>query len=167
VHLGHQAVLHALCRQYEHVLIGVGSANVQDYRNPFTVQETLDMLHLSLAPLDNYTLLPVDDFPNDEDWCDLIIEQFGMVTDFFSANPFVRSLLTPAFAVHHPAALLSPHEKIRVSGTQVRRLMARGQAIDGLLAPPVNEYIAAHRLDSRFRQQFGLHTLALETIIVS
>ena len=44
VHLGHAAVLRALCDRGEQALIGVGSANRYDARNPFTVAETREML---------------------------------------------------------------------------------------------------------------------------
>ena len=48
VHLGHQAALHALCEQFERVSIGIGSANVYDYRNPFTLEEVIEMLTVAL-----------------------------------------------------------------------------------------------------------------------
>ena len=167
VHRGHQAVLRALCRRYAHVMVGVGSANVLDVRNPFTLKETCDMLRLALDGQHNYTLVPIDDLPSDEDWCDLMDEHFTKVTDFYSANPFVHSLLHTRFPVSHPAGLLAADEKVRVSGTEVRRRLARGLPVDDLLPPSVHDYLCTHQLDERFRQDYGLHTLALETIIVA
>jgi hypothetical protein len=44
----------------------------------------------------------------------------------------------------------------------VRREMARGDGWRDLVPEEIADYIAARRLDARFRREFGLQTLALE-----
>mgnify|MGYP002750839863 CR=1 FL=1 len=44
VHLGHAPILRALCDRATHALIGIGSSNRYDFRNPFTLEETIDMI---------------------------------------------------------------------------------------------------------------------------
>ena len=44
----------------------------------------------------------------------------------------------------------------------VRRRLARGEGWQELVPPEVAGYIEAEGLDVRFRQEFGLATLALE-----
>jgi nicotinamide-nucleotide adenylyltransferase len=166
-HRGHQLVLQALCKKYRHVVIGVGSANRSDYRNPFEINHTLTMLELVLRGFNNFTLVPIDDHPDDEEWCDEMVDHFRIVDDFFSANPFVKSLLNAALPVHHPARILGSDETIKISGTEVRRLMARDLDWQSRLPRVVSTYINDHHLDIEFRQAFGLHTLALETIIIN
>ena len=55
------AVLRALCGGAGHVLIGVGSSNRYNFRNPFTLAETESMLRLALPEFSNYEFIPVPD----------------------------------------------------------------------------------------------------------
>ena len=43
-HLGHAAILAALAREAETLVVGIGSANRRDLDNPFTGEETLVLL---------------------------------------------------------------------------------------------------------------------------
>jgi hypothetical protein len=44
VHIGHAAVLEGLVASAESVIIGIGSSNRYNAKNPFTAAETADML---------------------------------------------------------------------------------------------------------------------------
>jgi nicotinamide-nucleotide adenylyltransferase len=167
VHLGHQAVLEALCERFERVVIGVGSADTHDYRSPFSLAEVSDMLHLSLKDYNNYELAPIPDLLSDPEWCRLAAEAFQGIPRLVTANPYVRSLLEGRFAISHPADFVPEERKIRVSATMVRGEMARGDGWKTLIAPEIAAFIIENGLDLRFRGEFGLHTLAMETIIVS
>lgn len=167
VHLGHQAVLEALCEGFERVVIGVGSADTHDYRSPFSLAEVSEMLRLSLKYYDNYELAPIPDLRSDPEWCRLAEEAFRGIPRLVTANPYVRSLLEGRFAISHPADFLPEERKIRVSATMVRGEMARGGGWKALVAPEIAAFICENSLDLRFRGEFGLQTLALETIIVS
>lgn len=165
VHLGHQAVLTALCERFERVVIGIGSSNIQDYRNPFLVTEVTEMLQLSLPTYTNYTLNPIPDQTRDQDWCRQVVNIFGRPEFFITANPWVKALLEQDYPVAAPVQFVPRPNHIAVSATMVRRNLAQGRGWRDLLPPPVAAYILDNGLDQRFRQQFGLHTLAMETII--
>ena len=165
VHLGHKAVLQALCRSVAHIHIGIGSANVTNYRSPFTVEEVTKMLNLVLDGWDNYTLHPIPDLNDGPRWREMVASLFGPLDVFFTANPYVASLMQPVYQVQHPVHLLAKEDHIAVSGTQVRKAIARGEDWQALLPVKVAAYIQANRLDTRFREAFGLQTLALETIV--
>jgi nicotinamide-nucleotide adenylyltransferase len=165
-HLGHQAVLEALCAQFAHILIGIGSANIQDYRNPLSLDEVSDMLHLVLASYDNYSLVPIADVSDEQVWCHMAKELFGDPQHFITANPYVTSLLKNHFPLSHPVDFLPEEKRVPVSSTVVRREMARGEDWQDLVPVSVREYILTNQLDKRFREAFGLHTLVMETIIV-
>jgi nicotinamide-nucleotide adenylyltransferase len=164
VHLGHAAVLHALCAAAEHALIGIGSANRYNVRNPFTLDETRDMIGLALAGRENYTLVPVDDLDDGPRWRAMVHARFGPLDVFVSDNPYVAKLMSEVYRVVRPVTLVPPEARLPLDGTQVRRVMAQGGDWRPLVPPAVADYIGRHALDARFRREFGLATLALDTL---
>jgi nicotinamide-nucleotide adenylyltransferase len=166
VHLGHAPVLRALCDCASQALIGIGSSNRYDLRNPFTLAETVDMIHLVLDGRENYTLIPVPDLDNGPRWRLMILDLFGPLDWFVTANPYVASLLAADYRLVRPVDLVSEEARVPIDGTLVRREMARGDGWRDLLPPPVADYIATRQLDQRFRREFGLQALALDATII-
>ncbi len=162
VHRGHALVLHALCDRAAQALIGIGSSNRYNLRNPFTLKETSDMIRLALDGRENYTLIPVPDLDDGPRWRLMILDLFGPLDLFVTANPYVASLLAEDYRVVRPVELIAADEQIALDGTMVRSEMARGDGWRDLVPPTVADYIAAWRLDERFRREFGLETLALD-----
>jgi nicotinamide-nucleotide adenylyltransferase len=165
VHRGHQPVLRALCERASHALIGIGSSNRYDLRNPFTLDETDAMIELVLSDYANYMLIPVPDLDDGPRWRTMVIDLFGSLDLFVTDNPYVASLLAADYRVIRPVELVPEDEKIPLDGTMVRRTMARGDGWQDLVPTEVAAYIAANGLDDRFRREFGLKTLALDAII--
>ena len=166
VHRGQAAVLRALCDRAAEALIGIGSANRYNVRNPFTLEETMDMIHLVLAGRENSRLIPVPDLDDGPRWRRLVLDLFGPLDCFVTANPYVASLLADDYPLLHPVGLVPPEERVAIEGRMVRRAMAQGDGWRDLVPPEVADYIAVRRLDVRFRREFGLQTLALEAAIV-
>lgn len=166
VHLGHQAALHALCEQFAHVSVGIGSANIYDYRNPFTLEEVTEMLHLTLEGHTNVRLAPIPDVPDEEAWRRLAQEALGTPDLLVTANPYVRAVLDGLWPIEHPAAFIPDERKVRVSGSMLRRRLAAGEAWQEFVSPQIAAYLTQHHLDRRFRAEFGLQTLALDAIIL-
>jgi nicotinamide-nucleotide adenylyltransferase len=162
VHLGHAPVLRALCEHAELALIGIGSANRYNLRNPFTLEEAAAMIELVLAGQANYRLIGVPDLDDGPRWRAMIRDLFGRLDCFVSANPYVASLLAKDYRVIRPVELVPPGEKVAIEGCMVRREMAQGEAWRRLVPSAVVEYITANKLDERFRREFGLQTLALD-----
>jgi nicotinamide-nucleotide adenylyltransferase len=165
VHLGHAPILRALCDCASQALIGIGSSNRYDFRNPFTLEETTDMIGLVLAGRQNYTLIPVPDLDDGPRWRIMVIELFGTLDLFVTDNPYVSSLLSEDYRVTRPVELVPEDERIAIDGRLVRREMARGVGWQDLVPREVADYISARHLDERFRREFGLQTLALDAII--
>ena len=165
VHLGHTPVLRALCRRAETALIGIGSANRYNLRNPFTLDETMAMIRLVLPDDQNYTLIPIPDLDDGPRWRAMIAEQFGSLDLFVTENPYVAKLMTEIYPVVRPVELIEDDEKIPIDGAMVRRAMAQGDDWRDLVPAVVADYLTAHQLDTRFRQEFGLQTLALDTFV--
>jgi nicotinamide-nucleotide adenylyltransferase len=165
VHLGHAPVLRGLCDNAAQALIGIGSSNRYDLRNPFTLEETIDMIHLVLTGRQNYRLIPVPDLDDGPRWRLMVLDLFGDLDRFVTANPYVASLLAGDYAVVRPVEFVAAGDRIAVDGTMVRREMARGDGWRALVPPQVAKYIVARGLDERFRREFGLQTLALDARI--
>jgi nicotinamide-nucleotide adenylyltransferase len=165
VHKGHAASLNAICNLAENVLIGIGSSNIYNFRNPFTAEETADMLHLVLAGRMNYTLIPIPDLFDGPRWRVMVKELFGELNLFFTDNPYMAELMKDIYPIAKPVAHIPENERIAVSGTMVRREMARGTDWQKWVPDKIAKYIQMHKLDQRFRQEFGLETIALDSII--
>ncbi|MEW5828575.1 MAG: hypothetical protein AB1846_06755 [Chloroflexota bacterium] len=166
-HRGHAAVLRALCSRAGETLIGIGSSNRYNARNPFTLDETTDMLRLLLDGYSNSRLIPVPDLDDGPRWRLLIMDLFGPLDLFVTDNPYVASLLADDYRIVRPVGLVPPEARLPVDGTLVRREMARGEGWRGLVPDFIETYITGKQLDLRFRREFGLQTLALETVVSS
>lgn len=165
VHLGQAAVLRALCERASHALIGVGSSNRYNARNPFTLAETEDMLRLTLAGRENYTLIPVPDLDDGPRWRLMVLGLFGALDVFVTDNPYVASLLKDDYRLLRPVELIPSEGHVRVDGSMVRALMARGERWQDWVEEGIAQYIQQNGLDERFRKEFGLETLAMATVV--
>ena len=165
IHLGHAPVLGAICDRAEKAMIGIGSSNRYNYRNPFTFDETKDMLRLLLEGRDNFSLVPVPDLDEGPRWRLMVKDLFGDLGLFVTANPYVANLLSEDYKLIHPIELISESEKVAIDGSLVRRVMACGGEWEVLVPEVIARYIIDHGLDERFRREFGLETIALETVI--
>ena len=165
VHLGHSAILRVLCQRGGEVLIGIGSSNRYNLRNPFTLEETQHMIELVLSDFRNYRIIAVPDLDDGPRWRGMVREQFGALDLFVTENPYVTSLLKDDYRIARPIELILPEEQIPVDGSRVRRAMARGEDWESLVPKEVAEYIKSNQIDLRFRQEFGLQTLAMITVV--
>lgn len=163
VHLGHAAVLEALLEQADEVVIGIGSSNRYDLRNPFTPEESADMIRRVIGESGPYELVPVPDLGNGPRWREMVAGLLGPLDLFVTANAYVRDLLQEVYPVIHPVRLIPPERRIALDGTAVRKAMARGEGWRDLVPPAVADLIDERGLAARFRREFGLATLALDT----
>ncbi len=123
------------------------------------------MLQLALSERANFTLTPVPDLDDGPRWRLLILDLFGPLDAFVTANPYVANLLRDDYVILRPVALVAPEARVAIEGSMVRRALARGGDWRALVPPEIADYIAARQLDERFRREFGLETLALDTIV--
>ncbi len=161
VTLIHQAVLEAICLAAEKAIIGIGSSNVYDARNPFTAEESEEMIRLALEGLDNYEIVSVIDYGNGPKWTDHALKLFGPLDAFVTANSYVKQLLEPHYKIIHPAELLPESRRHALSGTVVREAMAMGLPWQPMVPEPVAKYLESSGLAERFKKEFGLATIAL------
>jgi nicotinamide-nucleotide adenylyltransferase len=177
VHAGQVAVLRALCASAEKVLIGIGSSNRYNARNPFTLEETEDMLRLALEergllreehPRNDggVEIVAVPDLDDGPRWRDMVKGLFGALDMFVTDNPYVANLMKDIYRLAKPVELVPPEARVRVDGSMVRARMARGERWQDWVPARCVEYIESRGLDERFRREFGLQTLAMETVVM-
>ncbi len=161
VHLGHARVLSALLSVSDRLVIGIGSSNKRDVFNPFSAAETRRMLELALGDrATEVEILDVPDLGDGPKWRAMVVEMLGPLDAFVTANDWVKRLLERDYAIVHPASLLAPEDQVRVSGTMVRELLARGGEWREWVPPAVASYLEEQGLRARFVREFGLETLA-------
>ena len=165
VHVGQAVVLRALCSRADQVVIGVGSSNRYNMRNPFTFEETEAMIQLVLRDEANYSILPVPDLDDGPRWRLMVRDLFGDLDLLVTENPYVAELMKDIYPLARPVEFVPAGERVRVDGSMVRARMARGERWQDWVPPRCVEYIESHGLDVRFRREFGLQTLAMETVI--
>jgi len=162
VHLGHAAALRALCDVAGEALIGIGSSNRYDVRNPFTARETADMIRLVLGRRPGWRLIEVPDLDDGPRWRGLILDLFGSLDVFVTDNAYVASLLRGDYSIVRPVELVPLEARVRVDGTMVRGAMARGGDWRTLVPAEVAGYIDGNGLEERLQREFGAETLAAE-----
>lgn len=162
VHRGHAAVLEGLSRAARHVVVGIGSSNVYDVKNPFTADETRAMLRVVIGDAPHVEIVDVPDLGHGPRWRAMVVDMLGPLDAFFTANAYVKSLLEHDYRVVHPVRLVAPDSRVAIDGTMVRRAIAAGQDWRALVTPAIAEHLEAHGLVDRFVREFGEATLSAE-----
>ena len=167
LHNGGYVLLEAACSQSDAVAIGIGSANKYDWRNPWTADETEEMIRAALSPqFDNYRFVRMPDFghiPEYRDgrkWADYLKQNFGPLDRFISGNEYVRRLLQDTYTLIHPVDIVAPDRRVRLRATEVRVKMALDEDWQALVPSGVAQYLVDNGCVERFQQEFGLKTLA-------
>ena len=165
VHLGHVPVLEAVCGGATEALIGVGSSNRYNLRNPFKYEESAQMIRLVTGDVKNLSIVAVPDLDDGPRWREMVMKMLGRLDLFITDNPYVTKLLSGDYTVTRPVELVPAGARIPIEGSMVRREMARGEGWREMVPQQVEAFITEKGLDERFRREFGLETLAIETAI--
>lgn len=168
LHNGGARLLENICRQAKEVIIGIGSVNKYNVRNPFTAEESAEMIHSFLNQrFNNYKVVFVPDFAHIPDykdgnkWKEHVKKVFGELDYFISGNNYVSELLKDTYKIMHPANIVPKEEWIRLRAAKVRLEMVYGNKWKELVPEPVVNYLEINGIIERFREEFGLATLAL------
>jgi cytidyltransferase-like protein len=162
VHNGHASLLESACEKAEHVMIGIGSSNRYDARNPFMPEESRDMIDLVLKPrFDNYQIVFVPDFghiPEYRDgirWKKFIVDKFGDLDAFITGDGYVAQLMKDRYRIIDSMEIVSEHRKREGKGSLTRLEIARGYDYARLVPAPVADYLKQNMLVDRLRKEFG------------
>jgi nicotinamide-nucleotide adenylyltransferase len=167
LHRGGAVMLESLCERAEHVVIGIGSSNKYNVRNPYSAEESREMIDAVLSKrFSNYSFISVPDFAHipeysdGQKWKEYMVSKYGHLDHFISGNGYVKHLLEDNYDIIHPATLIPREKWVKVRGTMVRVEMARGGNWRALVPEEVADYLEKGHLVQRFLREFGLETLA-------
>jgi nicotinamide mononucleotide adenylyltransferase len=169
LHLGAAAMLDEMCSRANKVIIGIGSANKYNERNPFTAQETEGMLHAYLAPkYDNYNIVKIPDFAQDpayangDRWKEYMIDVFckqNAVDGFLCENDYVIQLLKNDMPIIRTLKFIPQEKQHHIRATQVRSAMALDQNWQQYVPQEIAAYITNNHLDIRYKEEFGMKNI--------
>ena len=161
LHRGGKVLLETICKKADYVEIGIGSSNQYNMRNPFTAEETKEMIDALLSPnYKNYEIFEVPDLFNEPKWIKQAEKLYEDLDYFVSGNEYVFDLLKNSYNVIHPADIIPGDEHVRMRATEVRMQMARGGDWEQYVPDSVADYLKKNELVKRFRKEFGLETVA-------
>lgn len=167
LHNGSALMLDSICENSEHLIIGIGSSNKYNLRNPFTPKEVREMIELYMEGRhSNYEIILVPDFghiPEYSDgrkWRDYIVENYGTLDHFITGNEYTAELLKQDYDIIHPKSIIPKEEQVYMRGSIVRMSMAKGEDYRPYVPACVADYLENSGLVDRFRKEFGLETLA-------
>ena len=154
-------LLETVCREADIVRIGIGSSNVIDHRNPWTADETEEMIDAHLSEhYHNYTFHHIPDFRDADRWRDEVSRQLGSLDLFVSGNPYVRDLMKDTYQTKDMLDLIGKENHLEISGTLVRgRLATAGADYRSLLPEAVADWLEADSRIERFRKDWGKKAL--------
>jgi nicotinamide-nucleotide adenylyltransferase len=168
LHIGSEMLLRTACKKAKHVIIGIGSSNKYNSRNPFTFEETKEMVELILESFNNYEVLAVPDsaqipeFADGKKWASDVKQMFGKLDCFVTGNPFVIDLLKDTYKILSPEELLSPEKRIDIKATKIRLAIVKNESWKDYVPKQVARYIISNKLDDRIRKEFGKEVLESE-----
>lgn len=166
LHNGGFALLESLCQRANEVVIGIGSANKYNVRNPFTAEESEGMIRAALDKYNNYRFVDVPDFAHISEykdgmkWKEFVVDKFK-VNYFASGNEFVRGLLADKLKVVDSYLFVPEDKRVKVKSSEIRIAMATFQDWKKFVPEKVAKYMEDFGLVERFRKEFGLETLSL------
>ncbi|CAN5198380.1 nicotinamide-nucleotide adenylyltransferase [soil metagenome] len=99
-HKGHLYLIKEALKVADKAVLGIGSANVSDRENPFTVDQRLVMLKSSIenADLQDFIekIVTIDDVPDDRLWLKLAMEKVEGVDLIVGNNDWVNDIFEAA-----------------------------------------------------------------------
>jgi len=140
-HKGHLKLLQNILKNYDEVIVGIGSSQYDHTRdNPFTSNERKMMIEKSLESINakNYTLVLIPDIHNYPQWVPYVV---SIIPDFdvvFSNNSLTKRLFSERGYIVKETPIL---DRSKYSGKEIRRRMIDDEPWETLVPKAVAEII--------------------------
>ncbi len=99
-HRGHQYLIEKALEQCESVIVGVGSVNVEDEKNPFSFEDRKKQISEALKKQKYYSriisIIPLDDNPDDDVWLAELLKKAGKIDVVFGNNEWPNEIFEKA-----------------------------------------------------------------------
>ena len=149
-HKGHYTVVKKLLAEYDEIIIAIGSAEEQNFENPFTAGERIEMIRncFSQSELVKLILVPVRDINNDKLWVSHITKYVPHFDVVLSNNNLVKTLFSEA---KKPVKSIGFFDRDKYEGKKIRKLMTKGNKWQVFVPKQVIAFISGHRGCERLR----------------
>lgn len=135
-HKGHLHAIENILKDYDKVVILIGSINKKGANNPFTFRERKAMIEQCLRKhKDRYEIIGVPDNPSDDVWTRHVLKKAGFDV-VVTGNDHVRRCFT-AFNIPTKEPLFLKG----CSATKIRELMRKGKKWEHLVPEPAVKVI--------------------------
>ena len=133
-HNGHLWLIKHALKFIDKLVIGIGSANVQDKNNSFTYKERKKMVKevvrrefVVAAHFNSLVtkIVPLDDFHNDEKWFQNTLRQTGPVAVVIGNNEWVNGIFEKR---GYPILRVGYYKRYLLEGEKIRELMKTGRS---------------------------------------
>lgn len=142
-HRGHLHLVRAIREEFPQLVLGIGSAQFSHTtRNPFTAGERYEMILRTLEheALNRVHILAIPDVGVHTQWVAHVQATVPAFDVVFSHEPLTTRLFQEAGVPVREKPLL---DRVRYSGTEIRRRMLAGEDWTDLVPPPVAAVIKA------------------------
>lgn len=147
-HKGHEHALKELFKRFDRIVIGIGSINISNEKNPFTFEERKKMIKDALKEFKGkYKIIGIPDFFNDSKWAnycmkkakfDVVVTGSAWVERCFKG---IKPVIKPKF--------LKPK---KYKATRIRELIAKNKKWENLVPKAVANYIKKIKGEERIRR---------------
>lgn len=155
-HKGHLKVIKNASREYNKIIIGIGSSQYGNtLENPFTAEERIKMIKKSLdnIGIKNYKIILIPDIHNPPKWVDHVLSIFSDFNVILSNNPLTKSLFSEK---KYKVIETKLYNKNKYSGKEIRKKIINDEKWKNLVPKEVyNEIIeikGIERLKNLFKQ---------------
>lgn len=123
-HRGHLFLIKEALKQADELIIAIGSVNVKDENNPFSYEERKDFITRSLQKHDLFNkiqkIIPINDFPSDDDWLKEVEEKAGKFKIAFGNNDWTNGIFEK---VGYKVVYIPFHKREIYEGLKIREEM--------------------------------------------
>lgn len=140
-HLGHLQIIKTCAKQYDKIIIGIGSSQYKNtFENPFSSEERITMIKKTLDEnkIKNYEISLIPDIHNYPKW---IVHVASIVSDFdivISNSSLTKSLFEQqGFKVEETPLF----DRKRFSGKEIRNRIVNDDKWEELVPETVSKYI--------------------------
>jgi nicotinamide-nucleotide adenylyltransferase len=143
LHNGHMHAMEEVFAKEKSVVVVIGSAQASFTPiNPFTTGERIEMVQAALTalaiPCSRFLIVPIPDVDNFSIWADHVIRYLPPFGSVYTGSETVRGLFAQT---KHSVRLIAPHQRDKLSSTEVRRRMLSNEDWRALVPPFVAEII--------------------------
>lgn len=128
-HLGHKYLIDKALELCDKIIIGIGSSNITDSKNPFNLKARANFLNefISHTKIENRIekIITIEDVPDDDEWLELILKKTGPVDVEIGDNEWSNGIFEKAGT---PVVRVGYYKRNILEGTKIRRSMKLGKA---------------------------------------